>query len=96
MVDVIAKDNGKNIQNTKKTAYLTFDDGPSCLTEKYLDILESEGVKATFFVIGQQINGEEQTIKREISQGHEIGVHTVMRQTGYIVIVIHIIRMLLK
>ena len=47
MVDVIAKDNGKdngkNIQNTKKTAYLTFDDGPSCLTEKYLDILESEG-----------------------------------------------------
>lgn len=71
VVDVIAKDNGKNIQNTKKTAYLTFDDGPSCLTEKYLDILESEGVKATFFVIGQQINGEEQTIKREISQGHE-------------------------
>ena len=47
-VDVIAKDNGKdngkNIQNNKKTAYLTLDDGPSCLTEKYLDILESEGV----------------------------------------------------
>ncbi len=84
VVDVIAKDNGKNIQNTKKTAYLTFDDGPSCLTEKYLDILESEGVKATFFVIGQQINGEEQTIKREISQGHEIGVHTYCHEADRI------------
>ena len=83
-VDVIAKDNGKNIQNTKKTAYLTFDDGPSCLTEKYLDILESEEVKATFFVIGQQINGEEQTIKREISQGHEIGVHTYCHEADRI------------
>ena len=83
-VDVIAKDNGKNIQNTKKTAYLTFDDGPSCLTEKYLDILEREGVKATFFVIGQQINGEEQTIKREISQGHEIGVHTYCHEADRI------------
>ena len=84
VVDVIAKDNGKNIQNTKKIAYLTFDDGPSCLTEKYLDILESEGVKATFFVIGQQINGEEQTIKREISQGHEIGVHTYCHEADRI------------
>ena len=68
----------------KLKVYLTFDDGPSCLTEKYLDILESEGVKATFFVIGQQINGEEQTIKREISQGHEIGVHTYCHEADRI------------
>ncbi len=42
----------------KKTAYLTFDDGPSCLTEKYLDILKEEDAKATFFLIGQQIDGD--------------------------------------
>ncbi len=84
-LDVLAKNNGKNIQNTKKTAYLTFDDGPSSLTEKYLDILESEGVKATFFVIGQQINGEQKkTIKREISQGHEIGIHTYCHEADQI------------
>lgn len=61
----------------EKTAYLTFDDGPSCLTDKYLDVLEKEGVKATFFVIGQQIDGEyKKTITREIESGHEIGIHT--------------------
>ena len=66
-VEVIA-DNGEKTE--KKTAFLTFDDGPSCLTEKYLDILDSEGVKATFFVIGQQIEGEyKKTIKREIREG---------------------------
>ena len=47
----------------KKTAYLTFDDGPSCLTEKYLDILKEEDAKATFFLIGQQIDGEIRNIK---------------------------------
>lgn len=73
-VSVLADKGGKM---DKKTAYLTFDDGPSCLTDKYLDILDDEGVKATFFVIGQQIEGEyKKTIKREIRQGHEIGIHT--------------------
>ena len=47
----------------KKTAYLTFDDGPSCLTESYLDILKEEGAKATFFLIGQQIDGDMEEIK---------------------------------
>lgn len=36
VVDVIAKDNGKNIQNTKKTAYLTFDDGRAALLKNIL------------------------------------------------------------
>lgn len=81
-VEVIA-DNGEKTE--KKTAFLTFDDGPSCLTEKYLDILDSEGVKATFFVIGQQIEGEyKKTIKREIREGHEIGIHTYTHEADEI------------
>lgn len=36
VVDVIAKDNGKNIQNTKKIAYLTFDDGRAALLKNIL------------------------------------------------------------
>lgn len=69
----------------KKTAYLTFDDGPSVLTNKYLDILQQENVKATFFVIGQQIDSDgEKIIKREISQGHEIGVHTYSHEADEI------------
>lgn len=60
-----------------KCAYLTFDDGPSDQTEKVLDILKEENVKATFFLIGEQIN--EKTcplIKRMVREGHQVGVHT--------------------
>jgi len=69
----------------KKTAYLTFDDGPSCLTEKYLDILKEEDAKATFFLIGQQIDGDMAgIIKRELDEGHEIGVHTYCHEANEI------------
>lgn len=61
----------------EKVAYLTFDDGPSKLTEEYLDILKEEGVPATFFVIGEQIDGElVGTLERAIREGHEIGLHS--------------------
>lgn len=81
-VSVLA-DKGEKME--KKTAYLTFDDGPSCLTDKYLDILDDEGVKATFFVIGQQIEGEyKKTIDREIKTGHEIGIHTYTHEADEI------------
>lgn len=60
-----------------KVAYLTFDDGPSMLSSRYLDILKEENVNATFFVIGQQICDEmEDVVKRAIDEGNEIGIHT--------------------
>lgn len=56
-----------------KVIYLTFDDGPSIYTRQLLKILEKYGVKATFFVIG---NNPE--IMAEIVRGgHSIGIHTV-------------------
>ncbi len=61
------------------------DDGPSCLTEKYLDILKEEGAKATFFLIGQQIDSDmSDIIKRELDEGHEIGVHTYCHEANEI------------
>lgn len=69
----------------KKVAYLTFDDGPSVLTEQYLKILEEEGVRATFFLIGQQVEGElVDIVKREIADGHEIGIHTYCHEADEI------------
>lgn len=69
----------------KKVAYLTFDDGPSALTEKYLDILEKHRAKATFFLIGQQIEGDmKEVVKREIREGHELGIHTYTHESGKI------------
>lgn len=61
----------------KKVAYLTFDDGPSSLTEEYLDILKKEKVPATFFLIGEQIEGDMvDVVKREVAEGHELGLHS--------------------
>ncbi len=54
--------------------YLTFDDGPHVTnTDKILDILKSEGVKATFFVVGV---GPDRVIKRAYDEGHELALHT--------------------
>lgn len=60
----------------EKVIYLTFDDGPSVTTNKILNILKEEDVKATFFLIGNQIVGFEDTVKRIHAEGHSIGLHT--------------------
>jgi len=59
----------------KKAMALTFDDGPNEETEKLLDILKQKGVKATFFLVGSQIDGREHIVKRIIDEGHDVGVH---------------------
>ncbi len=56
---------------------LTFDDGPHPFyTEQILDGLKERGVKATFFVLGRNLSGNEAVIKRMDEEGHLIGNHT--------------------
>ncbi len=55
---------------------LTFDDGPSTLTDDFLEYLEEQGIRATFFVNGYQIERREQVLKDMAAAGHEIGCHT--------------------
>lgn len=63
-------------ENTKKIA-LTFDDGPHAkYTPQLLDGLKERGVKATFFLIGKNIEGKEDIVKRISEEGHLIGNHT--------------------
>lgn len=65
------------ISNNEKKIYLTFDDGPSeKVTSRVLDILKENDVKATFFLIGNQIDGLEDVVKRINNEGHSIGLHT--------------------
>lgn len=74
-----------NVVSQEKTAYLTFDDGPSAITEDVLDILKKEDVKATFFMIGNQINEQTKpTVDRLCSEGHQIGVHTFCHEADSI------------
>jgi cellulose synthase/poly-beta-1,6-N-acetylglucosamine synthase-like glycosyltransferase/peptidoglycan/xylan/chitin deacetylase (PgdA/CDA1 family) len=56
---------------------LTFDDGPSAeWTPKILDILKEKGVKATFFIIGENGEANPRLVQRILAEGHEIGNHT--------------------
>lgn len=57
------------------TVYLTFDDGPSGLTEKLLDILDRYNVKATFFVTNQ-FPDYRNMIAEESRRGHTVGIHS--------------------
>ena len=56
---------------------LTFDDGPHPrYTKEILDILAEYGVEATFFVVGVNAETYPELIRRELSEGHEIGNHS--------------------
>ena len=56
---------------------LTFDDGPSEYTPRYLDVLREKGVPATFFEIGQEMPGREDVMRQILAEGDEIGDHTM-------------------
>lgn len=61
--------------------HLTFDDGPNPQTTPYLlELFEAEGVKATFFVIGNQVEQNEDLVLEVSRKGHAIGNHTYSHQ----------------
>lgn len=59
-----------------KKVYLTFDDGPSILTPEVLDILKKYNVKATFFVLGSNVEKHPEIVKRAYDEGHFIANHS--------------------
>ena len=58
-----------------KRAFLTFDDGPSSVTNTILDVLKQENVKATFFVLGSRVEAKPDVVKRIYDEGHYIANH---------------------
>lgn len=67
---------------------ITFDDGPSTVyTKILLDGLKERGVKATFFLTGQEIQYSKEVVKRMAKEGHIIGNHTYthadLKKTNY-------------
>lgn len=69
-----------------KEVALTFDDGPTEFTPKFLDLLKENNIKATFFCIGKQIEKHPETFQRIIAEGHTIGNHTYSHSnnTGFL------------
>ena len=56
---------------------LTFDDGPSHCTEQLLELLEQQGLRATFFMVGSQLELLPEVARRVRDAGHEVGVHSM-------------------
>ena len=72
----VGRENMKNIYHSEtKRAFLTFDDGPSKLTPQILDTLKNENIKATFFMLGYNVEIYPETVKRVYEEGHYIANH---------------------
>ena len=61
---------------TGKLIAITFDDGPGAYTAQLLDELAARDVKATFFVSGYRAANYPETLKRMVSEGHQLASHT--------------------
>ena len=80
---------GNYSNDGKKMVFLTFDDGTSTtVTPEILDILDQEGVKATFFLVGSVIesggDAAKELVKREYKSGHAIGSHSYSHDYSYL------------
>lgn len=62
--------------SVKRCIALTFDDGPSDFTPSLLKTLADNDARATFFVLGRNLAGREQTLEAMAAAGHQIGNHT--------------------
>lgn len=95
--DDLYADNANDIKNMinkwnylredgKKIAYLTFDDGPSTeVTQEILETLEYNNIKATFFVLGSNIeksDKQKELLKEMVKKGHAIGNHGYCHDYG--------------
>lgn len=63
--------------SNRRVVALTFDDGPNPpYTDRILNVLEREHVKATFFLVGQAVSAYPATVRREVRDGDALGNHT--------------------
>lgn len=63
-------------QENGRRIFLTFDDGPNANTGRTLDILNSYGIKATFFTVGMCVERHPDYTKRIVQEGHLLACHT--------------------
>ncbi len=62
---------------TVREVALTFDDGPNPpYTNRILDVLHEERVRATFFLVGRAVVAYPATVRRIVAEGHAVGNHT--------------------
>lgn len=68
----------------EKVVALTFDDGPNDpYTSQVLDILDAHGIKATFFVVGKNVELLPETAKRMVAEGHVVANHSYTHNANH-------------
>lgn len=72
----------KNVEPSdgQKLVALTFDDGPSDYTERYLEILKEHDAVATFFLLGDNVNSYPDLAKKIVDSGNQVCSHTQSHQ----------------
>ncbi len=70
-------------KNGSKVVALTFDDGPTNLSNKILDVLNKNSIKATFFWQGKNLEANREIIKKAKKSGHQISNHSWDHTNGY-------------
>ena len=69
------------VETSEPVVALTFDDGPTArFTDEILAILRDEGVKATFFVVGEALERNPTECQKIVREGHELGNHSYSHQ----------------
>lgn len=68
------------VETNQKVVALTFDDGPTKNVDKILPLLNQYNAKATFFLIGNEIEKNPHEAKKIVDAGHQIGNHTYSHQ----------------
>ncbi len=73
------------MEDAEQAVYLTFDDGPIPeATPWVLDVLDRYAVKATFFVVGDNVRKHPEEFREVVRRGHAIGNHTFHHISGHI------------
>ena len=70
-------------KSNRKVVALTFDDGPTNLSSKILDVLNKNGAKATFFWLGKNLADKTDIIEKAKKNGHQIANHSWDHTNGY-------------
>ncbi|KAH0536188.1 hypothetical protein FGG08_006927 [Glutinoglossum americanum] len=66
-----------HVPTRSKIIALTIDDGPSEYTDEIMQVLRANEATATFFIIGSQVAGREETLQNLIRNGNELGNHAM-------------------
>ena len=72
------------MDSNEKVIYLTFDDGPIPeVTPWVLDLLDQHQIKATFFMVGDNVRKHPEVYQMVVDKGHRVGNHTFNHLRGF-------------